>query len=138
MQSKQNALLGICYKSPDSLKENDEAMVQLLKLGFKEQNCIIIGDFNLPELHWKQNIDLNQLIYNCGGILGLWFGLSSLSIDDLFTILKRYSVRLNIKVIVMKNLIFYSIYELKRRINILHRMFKNFNINMNFTIEIEY
>jgi hypothetical protein len=29
------------------------------------------------------NMDLDQLIYNCGGILGLWFGLSPLSLDDL-------------------------------------------------------
>ncbi len=84
------------------------------------------------------NIDLNQLIYNCGGIFGLWFGLSPLSINDLVRILKPFSVRLKIKVIVIKNFIFYSMYELKRLINLLHRMFKNFNINMNFTIEIEY
>ncbi len=29
------------------------------------------------------NMDLNQLIYNCGGILGSLFGLSPLSLDDL-------------------------------------------------------
>jgi hypothetical protein len=47
------------------------------------------------------NMDLNQLIYNCGGILGLWFGLSPLSLDDLATSLR--SVR-------MKSIIFASIH----------------------------
>jgi hypothetical protein len=38
--------------------------------------------------------DFNQLIYKCGGIIGLWFGLSSMSIAQLFTIIS--SVRLSI------------------------------------------
>jgi hypothetical protein len=29
------------------------------------------------------NMDFNQLIYNSGEILGSWFGLSPLSLDDL-------------------------------------------------------
>jgi hypothetical protein len=47
------------------------------------------------------NMDFNQLIYNCGGILGLWFGLSPLSLDDLVKILR--SVR-------FKSIIFASIH----------------------------
>jgi hypothetical protein len=39
--------------------------------------------------------DFNQLIYNCGGIIGLWFGLSSMSIAQLFTIIS--SVHLSIR-----------------------------------------
>jgi len=46
-------------------------------------------------------MDINQLIYNCGGILGLWFGLSPLSLDDLVTSLR--SVRI-------KSIIFASIH----------------------------
>jgi hypothetical protein len=34
------------------------------------------------------SMDFNQLIYNCGGILALWFGLSPLSLDDLGKILR--------------------------------------------------
>jgi hypothetical protein len=47
------------------------------------------------------NMDFNQLIYSCGGILGLWFGLSPLSLDDLVRILR--SVRI-------KSIIFASIH----------------------------
>ncbi len=47
------------------------------------------------------NMDLHQLIYNCGGILGLWFGLSPMSLDDLITSLR--SVRI-------KSIIFASIH----------------------------
>jgi hypothetical protein len=47
------------------------------------------------------NMDINQLIYNCGGILGLWFGLSPLSLDDLGRSLR--SVRI-------KSIIFASIH----------------------------
>jgi hypothetical protein len=38
-----------------------------------------------PHFVFTENLimDINQLIYNCGGILGLWFGLSPLSLDDL-------------------------------------------------------
>jgi hypothetical protein len=38
--------------------------------------------------------DFNQLIYNCGGIIGLWFGLSSINITDLLTILWSVWLRL--------------------------------------------
>jgi hypothetical protein len=40
------------------------------------------------------NMDFNQLIYNCGGTLGLWFGLSPLSIDDLVRVSHSNIVRL--------------------------------------------
>jgi hypothetical protein len=39
------------------------------------------------------NMDLNQLIYNCGGILGLWFGLSPLSLDDLGRSLRSIRIK---------------------------------------------
>jgi hypothetical protein len=40
------------------------------------------------------NMDINRLIYNCGGILGLWFGLSPLSLDDLITSLRSVRIKL--------------------------------------------
>jgi hypothetical protein len=39
------------------------------------------------------NMDFNQLIYNCGGILGLWFGLSPLSLDDLVRSLRSVRIK---------------------------------------------
>jgi hypothetical protein len=35
-------------------------------------------------------IDLNQLIYTCGGIVGLWFGLSPNQISNLILIVFHY------------------------------------------------
>jgi hypothetical protein len=56
----------------------------------KVSNDTILEFFPTKSPHFEYSetlsVDFNQLIYNCGGILGLWFGLSPLSIDDLITI----------------------------------------------------
>lgn len=44
-------LLGICYRAPDNLAVNDEAMFTLINKASQE-NVIIIGDFNFPEINW--------------------------------------------------------------------------------------
>jgi hypothetical protein len=48
-----------------------------------------------PQYSESLKTDLNELIYNCGGIMGLWFGLSAVSITYdtiifLFTILPKH------------------------------------------------
>ena len=45
----------------------------------------IIPKYNLIiEYNYKNKMDLNDLVYNCGGIIGMWFGWSALSITSLF------------------------------------------------------
>lgn len=46
-------IAGVCYRSPSSTSENDEALLSLFKsVGDFDgkHNCIIMGDFNLPNI----------------------------------------------------------------------------------------
>jgi hypothetical protein len=72
----------------------------------------IIEIFPLKSRHLEYvetlKTDFNQLIYNCGGIMGLWFGLSLMSISDLFDILNSIGLKLERfvrKVIIILHLI---------------------------------
>jgi hypothetical protein len=58
------------------------------------------------------NMDFNQLIYNCGGILSLWFGLSPLSLDDLATSLR--SVRIKSIIFASIHFILLIVFKLKQ------------------------
>ena len=44
--------MGVCYRAPDSLKVNNEAMYQLLNK-VRNENVVIMGDFNFSELKWN-------------------------------------------------------------------------------------
>ena len=46
-------LLGVCYRSPDSQRINNEAMFSLLTSASQE-NVVILGDFNILEIKWDQ------------------------------------------------------------------------------------
>jgi hypothetical protein len=112
----------ICYKKSDSAKEFSvkrecrdiclpecETVYYNMMVLTKEFEDRKVGTFmkifpiKFPHFIYTEtlNMDFNQLIYNCGGILGLWFGLSPLSLDDLVKILR--SVR-------FKSIIFASIH----------------------------
>jgi hypothetical protein len=108
----------------------------------KSLNETILRIFAIKSPHFEYietlNMNINQLIYNCGGILGLWFGLSPLSIDDLVQILKLIQIRLKLRIIGIKNFIFHLIFKFKRLILLLYRIFRNLNINLRLNIEIEY
>jgi hypothetical protein len=58
----------------------------------------IIEIFPLKSRHLEYvetlKTDFNQLIYNCGGIMGLWFGLSLMSVSDLFNIVNSIGLTL--------------------------------------------
>jgi hypothetical protein len=64
------------------------------------------------------NMDLNQLIYNCGGILSLWFGLSPLSLDDLVRSLR--SVRIKSKIFASIHFILLIAFKSKQMIIIFY------------------
>jgi ribonucleases P/MRP protein subunit RPP40 len=46
-------LIGICYRPPNSLIENDMALYTLLHR-VTENKAVIVGDFNFPELDWSR------------------------------------------------------------------------------------
>ena len=46
-----NTLVGVCYRAPNSLHINDEALYSLIDRVSKEE-VVIMGDFNFPELDW--------------------------------------------------------------------------------------
>ena len=51
--SGSKLIVGVCYRSPTSTSENDEALITLINTVAKyveKQNCIIMGDFNLPNV----------------------------------------------------------------------------------------
>jgi len=49
---KENTLIGVCYRPPNSTVENDRGLYSLLnKITGKS---VIVGDFNLPELDWNK------------------------------------------------------------------------------------
>ncbi len=52
----------------------------------KTVNRIEIIPDNSPHIKYIETLqtDINQLIYNLGGIIGLWFGLSPKQIPDIF------------------------------------------------------
>ena len=43
--------MGVCYRAPDSIEINDEALYSLINRVSKEE-VVIMGDFNFPELDW--------------------------------------------------------------------------------------
>ena len=50
--NKNKTLIGICYRPPDSSKNNDKGLFELLsKIGNKD--CIFLGDFNFSEIKWN-------------------------------------------------------------------------------------
>ena len=46
-----NTMVGVCYRAPNSMQINDEALYSLLDRVSKEE-VVIMGDFNFPELDW--------------------------------------------------------------------------------------
>jgi hypothetical protein len=99
----------ICYKKADYAKRNSvkgecrdtclpecESVYYNIMVSTKEYRDRKVGTFvkifpiKFPHFIYTETLymDFNQLIYNCGGILGLWFGLSPLSLDNLRRILR--------------------------------------------------
>jgi hypothetical protein len=79
---------------------NQSVILSILTLKLKSQNKFWMKRYwkwfqrNLLEnIHW----DFNQLVYNCGGILGLWFGISPMKAVNLFSYIHHiYRILINI------------------------------------------
>ena len=57
---KFKILLGICYRPPDSAKTNDDSLFNLITKACEcSKDVIIMGDFNYPQLNWKDDSLLN-------------------------------------------------------------------------------
>jgi hypothetical protein len=71
-----------CPEKCDSI--NFDTKIEVIEKGLKETIVEIIPSHS-PRIVYKEtlNTDINRLIYNCGGILGLWFGLTPVNITDL-------------------------------------------------------
>jgi hypothetical protein len=112
----------ICYKKIDYAKETSvqfecadiclpkcEAVYYNIMVSTKEFEDRKVGTFvkifpiKFPHFIYTATLkmDFLQLIYNCGGILGLWFGLSPLSLDNL---------RRSLRSVRFKSIIFASIH----------------------------
>ncbi len=83
-------------------------------------NETIVEIFPLRSQHIQYtetlNMDFNQLIYNAGGVLGLWFGLSPLSIDDLVQVIRSNYVRFKSIIFYLKDKKIFLMFGLKQLI----------------------
>ena len=55
----EKTLLGVIYRAPDSLIANNEAMYSLINKAGNE-NVVIMGDFNFPELKWTNQSNISH------------------------------------------------------------------------------
>ena len=55
----EKSLIGVCYRSPDSTKEQDEALYQMIG-SVDRESVLLMGDFNFPELDWREPDSLDD------------------------------------------------------------------------------
>ena len=47
--------MGICYQIPNNNDSADEVILGALKQASGQQNLVLMGDFNYPDIFWKNN-----------------------------------------------------------------------------------
>jgi ribonucleases P/MRP protein subunit RPP40 len=62
----ENTLIGVCYRAPDSKQLSDLALYSLIDRASND-NVVIMGDFNFPELDWSrpETIDESHPFVEC-------------------------------------------------------------------------
>jgi hypothetical protein len=67
-------------------------------IGSSHQTIINLIPKSLPLIKYSETFktDFDNLIYNFGGLFGLWFGLSAISISDLALILEKFMEFINL------------------------------------------
>jgi hypothetical protein len=65
---------------------NFDSKVEISRRGLNETVLVLVPE-KFPRVAYIETLktDINRMIYNCGGILGLWFGLSPDKAVDLFS-----------------------------------------------------
>jgi len=76
-------------------------------VGYNPETVINLIPKVIPLIEYSETIktDLDNLIYNFGGLLGLWFGFSGISISDLTLICLQFMKNSLIFVQFLKNLL---------------------------------
>jgi len=50
----------VCYRSPDQKDKKDEALYKQIGVASYSQNMVLMGDFNHPNICWKDNMAVHQ------------------------------------------------------------------------------
>ena len=100
-------LLNICLKK--CLKDCN-SFKYILRAKYSEViNSTKLTVIPLKTPHIKQietfNKDFNQLIYELGGNMGLWFGISALNISNLFVSIIKILQNISTYIIILKNIL---------------------------------
>jgi hypothetical protein len=74
------------YCKPKCNVVNFDAKVDVSKHFWNDTNLEVIPKKS-PHIAYIETLktDINRLIYNCGGVIGLWFGISPITAVDLFS-----------------------------------------------------
>lgn len=64
----QDTVIGVCYRAPDSSKQNDEWLFKMFD-NVSNGRVIIMGDFNYAELDWSssEKVDVSHQFVECLG-----------------------------------------------------------------------
>jgi hypothetical protein len=67
-------------------------------IGLRNETIVNLIPQSLPLIKYSETFktDFDNLIYNFGGLFGLWFGLSAISISDLALILEKFMEFINL------------------------------------------
>ena len=85
-----NKFPNICESQIFNVINNHQLSVENIPYQFN-----IFPKYNLiTQLKYKNRMDFNDWVYNCGGIVGMWFGWSALSITSVLLIIKYYFKKL--------------------------------------------
>ena len=112
-----------------------ETKISYIK-SFSNETILEIIPSKSPRIVYIETLktNFNKLIFNCGGILSLWFGLSPISATDLliyFLRLIKYNINKIIALInIIANKIFYIILLLKYIFSLIVILIINFFISL--------
>ena len=57
--NKINILVGVCYRPPNTDQKCIEALISIINKASKHR-CLILGDFNFPDLDWSDDSKLDD------------------------------------------------------------------------------
>ena len=59
--TKGDLMVGVCYQPPNQDDEADETLLRLLKEVLGQQNLVLMGDLNYPDICWEKNTAVHKL-----------------------------------------------------------------------------